>query len=305
MKLPIYLSLATSLLPLALHAQTQDAAVADRAETVSQASGDLPGAPHNASGRTEGEAAPEAAPTAAPTWDRVIGLTTNYRPRYPGAARRSIRSGPAFYLRYGRFTITNASGFAPRRSKVVAGGLGVDVLRGERLAASLSLRYDNGRSENSSPAYAGLGNIQKTLRARMAVSWDFKGPWRLGAAWNADVAGRGNGGVGDISGVWERHLDKATTLSLSASLTAGDARYMQAYYGITPQQAARSIYPAFEARAGLRDMNVGVGLRHDLDRDWVAVASFNASRLLGGAANSPMTSSRNGWGLGGGLGWRF
>ena len=280
--------------PSSLHAQT----LIDPATATSTASGPTPEAEATAD-------APKAPPATPSTWDRVLGLTTSYRPRYPGAARRGIKTDPGFYLRYGRFTVTNAGGFAPRRNEAVPRGLGVDVLRGEKLSASLSLRYDAGRSEHGSVAYAGLGNIPKTLRARMAVSWDFKGPWRLGAAWNADVMGRGNGGVGDISGGWEKHLDDQTTLSLSSSLSVGDAHYMQAYYGITPKQSARSVYPAYQARAGWRDAGVGLGLRHDMARDWVAVGGLNATRLLGAAASSPITRSRNGWGLSGGLGWRF
>ncbi len=289
MKLPICLTLASLFLPLALQAQT----LADPNRTTTPSSDG------------DGTADTAKLSPAASTWDRVLGLSASYRPRYPGAARSALKTEPAFYLRYGRFTITNASGFAPRRTEAVPRGLGVDVLRGDRLAASVSLRYDAGRSEHGSAAYAGLGNIPKTLRARMALSWDFKGPWRLGAAWNADVAGRGNGGVGDVSGGWEKHLDDRTTLSLSASVSVGDAHYMQAYYGITPEQSARSVYPAYRARAGWRDAGVGLGLRRDLDRDWVAVAGISATRLLGAAAGSPITNSRNGWGISSGLGWRF
>ncbi len=298
MKLPFCLSLTALWLPLALHAQTLGAPL--------DAGGKGPAEGHKPSAEgVEGVAAPTTDATTAPGWDRVLGVAASYRPRYPGAARSALKIEPAYYLRYGRYTVTNASSFASRRTEAVPRGLGVDVLRGERLAASLSLRYDAGRSEHSSTAYAGLGNIPKTLRARVAVNWDFKGPWRLGAAWNADVMGRGNGGVGDVSGGWEKHLDDATTLSVAASLSMGDAHYMQAYYGITPEQSARSVYPVYQARAGWRDAGFGLGLRHDLGRDWVAIGGLGATRLLGAAAGSPITNSRNGWGASGGLGWRF
>jgi outer membrane scaffolding protein for murein synthesis (MipA/OmpV family) len=228
-----------------------------------------------------------------------------YRPRYPGAPRLSLRATPAFYLRYGRYTLTNASGFAPRRTEDVARGLGVDMLRSEGLAVSLSLRYDSGRSEHSNVAYAGLGNIPHTVRARLAASKDLGGPWRLGASWNADAMGRGNGGVGDVSAGWEKHFGPDRTLTLSTGLSAGDARYMQAYYGITQAQSARSIYPTYTARAGVRDIGVSAAVRQDFDRNLVGLASMGATRLLGSTAGSPITRSRNGWSLGGGLGWRF
>jgi outer membrane scaffolding protein for murein synthesis (MipA/OmpV family) len=232
-------------------------------------------------------------------------MTAAYRPRYPGAPKQGFRGTPAFYFRYGRFTITNASGFAPRRGEDVVRGLGVEVVQSERVGVSLSARYDTGRRESSSPAYAGLGSIRATLRARLALSYDLRGPWRLGASWNADAAGRGNGGVGDISGGWDRQLDSRTTLSLGSSLSFGDVKYMQAYYGITDAQAARSIYPAYRAGAGLRDIGISAGLRRDFAQDWVALLGAGATRLLGSAATSPITRERNGWGVNAGLGWRF
>ena len=255
--------------------------------------------------QTAASAASAAAPSPASDFDGTIGLTGAYRPRYPGAPKQGFHGTPGFYLRWGRYTITNASGFAPRRSEDVVRGLGVEVLQSDRIGVSFSLRYDSGRRENSSPAYAGLGNIHSTLRARVAVSYDLRVPWRLGASWNVDAAGRGNGGVGDISGGWDRHLGERTTLSVGSSLSFGDARYMQAYYGITDAQSARSVYPAYRADAGLRDIGISAGLRRDIARDWVALAGIGATRLLGSAATSPITRDRNGWGVNAGLGWRF
>lgn len=247
------------------------------------------------------------APTAAApvAWDGVLGLSAVYRPRYPGAPTQALRATPAFYLRYGRYTVSNASAFAPRLTEDVVRGLGVDMLRGEHLGASLSLRYDSGRSERSSDAYAGLGNIPHTVRARLAASWDLKGPWRVGAAWSADVLGRGTGGVGDFRVGWDAWMNGASLLTLSSGLSVGDARYMQAYYGITPAQAARSAYPAYTAPAGWRDVGVAAELRHDFSAEWVGVVNAGATRLLGSAAGSPITRDRNGWSLGSGLGWRF
>lgn len=238
-------------------------------------------------------------------FDGVIGLTSSYRPKYPGAPKRALHTTPAFYLRWGRLTVTNASGFAPRRGEDVARGLGLDMLRGDRLAVSLSLRYDSGRSEGSSEAYAGLGNIRHTVRARLAASWALGGPWRLGASWNSDVLGRGNGGVGDVSAGWETRVGPRSIFSVASYLSLADARYMQAYYGITAAQSARSVYAPFDAKAGLRDMGVSASLRHDFAGDWVALANVGATRLLGSAADSPITRNRNGWSVGGGLGWRF
>ena len=46
---------------------------------------------------------------------------------------------PALFLRYGRFTITNASGFVTRRSDDVVRGLGIAFANDERLRVNLAL----------------------------------------------------------------------------------------------------------------------------------------------------------------------
>lgn len=247
----------------------------------------------------------DSASAAAAAWDAAIGLTGAFRPSYPGSPRKTFKATPAFYFSIGRFTITNASGFAPRRSEDVVRGLGIELLERQHLRLSLSLRYDGGRAENSSPAYQGLGNIRSTLRARVAASWQFDGPWRLGASWNADMLGHGDGGVGDVSLAWEHRLTPDTLFTLTGYVAMGDTQYMQAYYGVTAAQAVHSVYPVYRAAGGLRDTGLSAGLRHDIGRDWTALAGAGMTRLMGSAASSPLTTSRNGWSLSAGLARHF
>ena len=74
------------------------------------------------------------------------------------------------FVRYGRFTITNSSGFVTRRADDVVRGLGFDALRSEQVRVSLALRFDAGRSEGTSDALKGQGDIKPTVRARAAAS---------------------------------------------------------------------------------------------------------------------------------------
>jgi outer membrane scaffolding protein for murein synthesis (MipA/OmpV family) len=85
---------------------------------------------------------------------------------------------------------------------------------------------------------------------------------------------------------------------------AGD-RYMQTYYGISAEQAARTGYPVYEPKAGLRDLALYANLRHDIGHEWTVLAGANTTRLLGPAANSPLTGKKTNWGLSAGAAWRF
>ena len=257
---------------------------------------------------TNAKAQEPEAPTPAPratVWEGAIGLSGSYRPEYGGATRQIFKLTPALFLRYGRFTVTNASGFVTRRADDVVRGLGVDMLRSESVRVNVSLRFDRGRSESSSAALAGLGDIKPTVRVRTSASWRLEGPWRLGASWSFDAFGRGGGNFGDLSGGWENHIAPRTVLTLGSSLSMAGDRYLQSYFGISAEQAARTGYPVYEPRSGLRDVSLFINLRHDIGEDWIVLAGGSSTRLLGPAAASPLTGKKNNWAVNAGLARRF
>lgn len=238
-------------------------------------------------------------------WEGAIGLRLGWQPEYSGGSRQVVKATPVFFLRYGRITITNASGFRTRRAEDVSRGLGLDLVQGERLRLNLALRVDSGRSEGSSPALQGMGDIEPTLRARATAGYQLAGPWRLGASWSVDAFGRGGGNFGDLSVGWEHGLGAAGQLNLGATLALAQDRYMQTWYGITPEQSARTGYPVYTPGSGLRDITLTAGTRTDFGRDWTLITGAGVSRLLGPAAASPLTGRRNTWGISAGLAWRF
>ena len=74
---------------------------------------------------SDGAAAPRAAACAAAMQQVMGGLD--------GLAQKVAKLNPVIFVRYGRFTITNSSGFVTRRAEDVVRGLGVDLLRGEQV----------------------------------------------------------------------------------------------------------------------------------------------------------------------------
>lgn len=248
---------------------------------------------------------PAPAPPPRPEWEGALGVTASYRPEYSGGNRQVSKLSPALFLRYGRLTITNASGFVTRRADDVVRGLGLDMVRSERVRLNVSLRFDRGRSEDTSSALTGLGNIRQTVRVRTSASWRLDGPWRLGASWSFDMLGRGGGNLGDISGAWEQQLAPHSTVTLGATLTAAGDRYLQSYYGISEEQSVRSGYPVYTPKAGARDMSLFANIRHDLSPEWATLAGLSATRLLGPAAASPLTTQRDSWSVNAGIARRF
>lgn len=238
-------------------------------------------------------------------WEGAIGLIASSQPEYAGASRHAFKILPALFVRYGRFTVTNASGFVTRRSEDVVRGLGIDLQNTETLKLSLGLRYDPGRSESVSSDLAGMGDVKSTVRVRLSGTWWIARPWRLGASWSVDAFGRGGGNFGDISAAWENRVAPATTMIAGSSLSLAGDRYLQTYYGVSEEQAARSRYPVYTPGSGLRDASLFVNLRHDFGKDLTSLAGASLTRILGPAADSPIAHRRNGAALNAGLAWRF
>jgi MipA family protein len=161
---------------------------------------------------------------------------------------------------------------------------------------SAGLRVDNGRKSGDSGNLAGLPDIRRTLRGRVAASWQPLPRWALSASAQSDLLGRQGGttlsaGIGHSIPISERQR-----VGLSAGATLGDATYMNSYFGIDPTAAAASNRRPFVPGAGLRD--VGVGASHNLrvSQRWFVMTTVSAARLQGDAAISPVTQKRNQFG---------
>ena len=243
-------------------------------------------------------------PTESP-WEGAIGLIVGAGPEYLGSDKRGHSLTPAFYLRYGRYSISNSGGFANRRSDDVFRGLGVDLIQREDLRANLTLRVDRGRQEDSSDALNGTGDVPETLRLRAGLTKYFGHGWRAGVSLNIDALGRGAGYFGDGTLSHENRWSPDTVATATAGLTVGGERYMHNYFGVTPEQSVHTGYPAYEPGYGLRDVSIGYGLRTEFGPHWTGLAGLSATRVIGPAADSPLTKETFNWGWRLGLAWRF
>lgn len=253
-------------------------------------------------------AAPGLAP-AAGLWpqgdvDGALTLLGQRGPDYLGARSYGASWRPGVYLRWGRLAISSGGGWASPRDDDLR-GLGLEVRRTHTLRVSLGLRFDSGRNESSAPALAGMGDVPRTIRARIGATWDFAPKWQLRAGWTVDAFGRGGGNLGELRVQHEQPLAPGLRLAASLGTSIAGDRYLQTYYGVTSEQAARTGYPVFEPRMGLRDLNGAASLRFDLGEDWVGLVGVGVTRMLGDAARSPLTQRTTAWSLSAGIGWQF
>lgn len=250
-------------------------------------------------------ALPAHADSSRRPWDAAVTMLASYGPDYLGGRDSGFGVRPGLYVRYGRVSLSSGAGFAARKQEVELRGLGIELAHGEDFDLTLSLRNDSGRNESDSPALAGMGDVKRTVRLRAAGTWHFAPQWYVKGSWTVDAFARGGGNVGEIRLQHSRMLRPALELTTGAHLSIGGDTYLRTYFGVTPEQSARSGYPVYTPDFGLRDAGVFASLKVELGPHWVLVGGPGYSRLLGPAAASPLAQRRGSFTASFGVGYRL
>ncbi len=242
----------------------------------------------------------------ARSWDAAIGFVAAYGPEYPGSDQRGAGISPGFGLRWGRYSFTSRSAFAVRTSDPAAtGGLRVELPSTEHFRVGLGLRYDRGRKESANEDFEGLGDVPAGVMLRVHPRYQLGGGWTAGGSVSFPLFGNGPGTFGELTLGRDLRLSPATTFGAGVSLAFGSRRYLQNYFGITEEQSARSGYPVHLVAFGPSALAASAGWRTDVFGNWVLLYGAGASRLLGDAADSPLTRRTWSWSVNGGIVYHF
>jgi outer membrane scaffolding protein for murein synthesis (MipA/OmpV family) len=249
-------------------------------------------------------AAPSTGVTAAPAepeFRYLLGGQLRLEPTAAGAADRQTSLSPLFALRWGRWRIASsgASGMLGFERAAAGPGASTELLNRGPLRLGLGLRLDNGRKSADSDNTQGQPDVRRTLRLRGYASLALSPDWQWNTSLSPDLLGRGGGLLVSSDLGWRLWRRPGQELSLGLGLTAGNRRYMNSYFGQPEPGPDR-----YQAGAGLRDVHAGLGWLMALDRHWVLGSGLGVSRLLGPAADSPLTQRRNAWQASISVGWR-
>ena len=89
------------------------------------------------------------------------------------------------------------------------------------------------------------------------------------------------------------------------SVTFADSTYMKSWFGVNAAQAAASGYRQYDASAGLKSAGFGVTLVWFINKHWFTTADAALKRLLGSAANSPITQTKTEAGCNASINYQF
>ena len=216
------------------------------------------------------------APRPGPALSFTLRAGVAAQPEFPGSD--DLRVGPDLgfsfgALEFGRF------GFGDPDPELVQTGLG---LRG-------SFRYVGERDSSDHEALRGLGDVDAALELGVGLAYrqdayQVFGDLRYGVVGHDALVGE----VG--ADVFFRPTD-ALTLNAGPRVFFGQDRYAQDYFGVSSAESALSGLDAFDAEGGALSAGVEIGARYRLSDDWGIEGAVTYDRLLGDAADSPITQA--------------
>jgi outer membrane scaffolding protein for murein synthesis (MipA/OmpV family) len=219
-----------------------------------------------------------------PDWAARLGVGMTFEPRYDGSDRYHTLAGPSIDIRYKDLAFLSTGE-----------GIGVNVLRGPNWRVSIAAVYDLGRRVHDDPSrLAGLGNINPApgmkIAADYVISKNF--PLVLRAAATRSFGGS-NGWIADLGAYMPLPgSSKKFYWFAGPSVSFADSTYMNSWFGVNAQQAADSRYPRYNASAGLKSAGFGITMVYFVNKHWFVSADGALKRLLGSAANSPITQTK-------------
>ncbi|WP_316676719.1 MipA/OmpV family protein [uncultured Tolumonas sp.] len=245
-------------------------------------------------------AGPASAQAAPSGWHIMAGITAGRAPRYPGSDEVRRSCSP-----FATFDYKGIVGLGGARS-VDGYGLYLRPVHTEKLTLGVLVVQAETRKESDARALAGMGDRRSCLFGGVEAMLD------LGVVQTSLELLKGARDRAGWTGALEVErsfpLTERLGLQLAATGVWGNAEHEAWAFGVTGEQAARrqalraagssdlSAREAlpYEPSGGFSEAKLGATLNWSLGPRWVASGSLGYSRLLGDAADSPLTRRRSG-----------
>ncbi len=159
--------------------------------------------------------------------------------------------------------------------------------------------YRFGRTDVDDPVVAQLPQVDNSLELGVTLGYEYVDPqdpiWRARAGvdltWN--VTDDDGGGAGSVyfRGIAPLPWQGGAAVALAAA-TFVTEDFADRYFSVDAAGSAASGLPVFQAGGGARDVRIGFGMLQSLSLNWHVGFGGVYSRLIGEAADSPITRDR-------------
>jgi outer membrane protein len=224
------------------------------------------------------EGAIQEVPNAEKTRRVTLGLGVAAVPEYEGSEDYMAVPVP----------IVRVDWQSRRYAEISGTRLRVNVLSGvAKLQAGPIFNYNIGRDDIDNDRVDALRTIDNTIEGGGFATF-VAGRWKTYLEFLTDVDDEHDGSVFTFRESYRQSLKNQRLLTFNFSFTYADDDYMETFFGIDADNAARSGLRTFDAEAGFKDVQVSVVFRTKLSKGWNIAYSLGYKRLLGDAADSPV-----------------
>jgi MipA family protein len=154
----------------------------------------------------------------------------------------------------------------------------------------LRLTVDLGRDESDAKALAGMGDIDIRPEVGGFFNYFITPEWFLTTSFRYGAGNDRNGSQTDIGIGWSSQLAPQWRAGLGVAATYVDSKYMQAFYGVTPEQSSSSGYAVYTPGAGWRDVRTSASLTYFFNPDWSLTGAVTVRALQGDVKASPIVT---------------
>ncbi len=210
-------------------------------------------------------------------------------PDYLGSDDYTLGGAPAGLIKFGS---------SERYARLVVTELSVNILNSRTWSLGPVLNYRLARDDVDDDAVDRMRDIDGTVEAGLFGGWTWIGDddprhrFTASAEFLYDVGGTHDSYLISAGARYFQPVTRPLTLSIGAAVTYGSSDYMQTYFGVDSNNAARSGLSQFSAGGDLRDVRIPVMAIFSFSPNWHVSGGLIYSRLLGDASDSPVVDDR-------------
>jgi len=199
-------------------------------------------------------------------------------PGYKGSDKRITRAAPLVDVQKGRFFARTGA------------GIGMNLYEDSRFTVGASVNWMKGYEAEDAPA--GIGELKDALGARVFVTSRFGGAVTTFSVTQA-LTERDRGLQLDARVSYPWRATERLTIVPSLAISAGNAKYMNSYFGVDAERSARSGLASYSMKGGVQEATLGVLANYGLTDRWALTGGVVAGRLLGDAADSTIVKRKS------------
>jgi outer membrane protein len=210
-------------------------------------------------------------------------------PDYTGSDDYTVGIAPAGMMKFGK---------SERYAKLIATELYVNLLDSQMWSLGPVLNYRFGRDGVDDNMVDRMRDIDGTVEAGAFAGWTWIGEddprhrFTTSVEFLHDVTNEHGGYLVSASARYFKPVTRPLTLSAGVAITYGSSDYMDTYFGVDLNNAARSGLSQYSADSGIRDVRFPIMAIYSLSPNWHISGGMIYQRLVGDAADSPIVDKR-------------